>query len=846
MPNKTIYLDTIKEMEQDVGHVFIDKDAMAEKLQDAWKNDTTQAKLNYLGVYRGIFRDVLKIWTDKELSVAFYARSEKMANFKKALLKTDETLKMCAMALIPELRENEDILSHMTFGVIQQERLKNECISARSKYLGEKESENAMKKRKAESYDKYKAEWQNVSTRKITTLVWDKDALHLMSKDEKIDYALALDTYRNDPNPIRPLDTREQELIDEALLEWKKEFGCAKDDALDKVLVNEYFQYAGKLGDNEWIDREVEDAIAEYNKTHNRAKEEIAQYKETEKNTAEFKRISEQTERNAGVTDDTAEMLGEFFAPEEQAYEQAMEAKRKKHEGITDETAEMLGDFFMQEELTLEVEEAPLRKERMFLEEKVTDFNKKYSLRVNKDKLFTSVEQVSALMIKAREEKELFMSKDNVVEKCYTVNEYFKDVIEKANKEHAEELDKIEKERKQVEKERKEVLEKIAKQNGVLDQKTIENMQADAEKDFQKKKEELEKRIAEAKEELEDALAGVQGGVVFEKNGKEIKKYKASQYYETHETQKEQYAYGEYQQMFSLLYRDACKNLKEKNYPTGKVTDFSTVASDVDKLFKSAMYISNIYDNDKNIELMQKCSFGGFSAEQLATFATNLDGDSWSLNQSSETVWAKQATQAKSILSGWVNEEKINPKVKPADRIKTVLDEKRTLFTKGKITQKEMLDYMLAADSHLQNNFPTRMKRFWGRSQYNREKNALKECRNALGLTENDSLRVAMNNEYSKQAGQMSKEEVFKSIGAKMNATLTFQAEKDALAKEHQTVQDRVVAEKVAKLEDLKAKDREPISIPALDERKVILNQEPRVKPVQPVVEVQRNLNLNQ
>ena len=44
-------------------------------------------------------------------------------------------------------------------------------------------------------------------------------------------------------------------------------------------------------------------------------------------------------------------------------------------------------------------------------------------------------------------------------------------------------------------------------------------MQADAEKDFQKKKEELEKRIAEAKEELEDALAGVQGGVVFEKNG---------------------------------------------------------------------------------------------------------------------------------------------------------------------------------------------------------------------------------------------------------------------------------------------------------------------------------------
>ncbi|MBQ5930080.1 MAG: hypothetical protein IIX02_04735, partial [Clostridia bacterium] len=201
---------------------------------------------------------------------------------------------------------------------------------------------------------------------------------------------------------------------------------------------------------------------------------------------------------------------------------------------------------------------------------------------------------------------------------------------------------------------------------------------------------------------------------------------------------------------------------------------------------------------------------------------------------------------AKTILSGWANEEKTNPKVKPADRIKTVLDEKRALFAKGKITQKEMLDYMLAADSHLQKNFPTRMTRFFDRTQYNREKNALKECRAALGLSENDSLRVAMNNEYTKLSGQMSKEEVFKSIGAKMNSSPTFQAEKDALAKEHQIVQDRVVAEKTAKLEELKAKDREPISIPALDERNAILKQEPRVKPVQPTSQVHRNLNLNQ
>jgi hypothetical protein len=57
--------------------------------------------------------------------------------------------------------------------------------------------------------------------------------------------------------------------------------------------------------------------------------------------------------------------------------------------------------------------------------------------------------------------------------------------------------------------------------------------------------------------------------------------------------------------MFSRIFKDACKNIKEQNYPKGLVSDFSAVARDLDKLCKSAMYISNIYDDEKNMEIIQ-------------------------------------------------------------------------------------------------------------------------------------------------------------------------------------------------------------------------------------------------
>ena len=788
MPNKMIYSNSIDDIEKNIGSSFIDRDGMAKQLKRAWNSDETIAKEKYLNTYRKIFRSVLEVWSDKEFSIALSTRSDKMPDLKKCLLKTDEYLKLCAMALIPELREKEDILSFMTFGVIEEEKLKEEFIAVRKKYFDIKESDNIMKKRKQDAYDKYKKEWEKSTTHKITAHVRDADALKLMEEEEKIDYALALEAYLNDSSVKRPLDLQEKDLIKDALIDWKKEVGCPENLSFTNFVTDRYFEYAAKLNDEKWVDDEIKEAINQYNLSQNPIKQDINRYKEVE--------------------------------------------------NIAGDTMEMVGEFFMQEELAYDIKEAPDMKERIYLEEKATEFNQKYSLHVNKDKLRSSIEQVTALMIKAREEKERYLSDDNVVviengvEKCYTVKEYFNEKIEKAKKEYADKIEKIEKEREKAEQDYNKLSNSLADKNGDVGQEQIEKLQAENEKIYKDKKAEIDKRFAEAKKELEKTTSAVKGGIVIEKNGKEEKQYKSSQYYETHETQKEQYAYGEYQRMFSRVYKDACKNLKEQNYSQGKETDFSKVAWDVDRLFKSAMYISNIYENEKNKELVQKCSFGGFSAEQLASFVTKFDGDLWASDQSSEKVWAKQVSNAKNILSQWAKEEKENPKIKISEKIATTLNDKCKKFAKGDITPKEMLDYTIAATSHLQNTYPSGNKKFFNIRQYNREKKALNECRKALGLTEMSSLRVAMNKEYAKISERMSKEEVFRSMGVRMNCLALFKEEKRALETEHQIVKDRVVAEKIEKLEQLKEKGKEPIAISELDEKNVILNQKPRVEPI--------------
>ena len=812
MPNRSIYLNTIKAFEEEAGLILIDREDMMQKLQEAWRKDNSQAKLDYLDTYRALFRDVLKKWSDNELSVAFQARSATKPNLKNCLLNTDQTLKLCAMSLIPELRENEDVLSHMTFGVIEPTNLKDEFVAVRTKYLNAKTSENAMKQHKADVYNKYQGAWKQTLTRKITELVWDQEALHLMSQEEKCDYALALETYREEGT----FDTKEKGLIDDALQAWKQVLAIPNEGRVDEFLGGQYYQYAQEFGKPEWVEEQVNEAIAEYNKTPDPAKQEIAHYKEVETQTAERRRA-----RNNPTTP------------------------------ITDDVAEAFGEFFMQEELPQEIAEAPIRKERVFFQEKVEAFNKAYTLTINSNKLLSSIEQLSALMIKASEEKRRYLSENSVVviengkETCYDAKEYHKEIIQKANEAFAKEVQRIEEERNRVQQEHKIMMEKFEQQIEVVGKEEVAKLKKDQEKALKEKVKELDKDTKRATEKLKDDMSVAKGGIVIEKNGNKVKEYQASKYYETHETKKEQYAYGEYQRMFSRIFKDACKNIKEQNYPKGLVSDFSAVARDLDKLCKSAMYISNIYDDEKNMEIIQKCTFGAIPAERLASTVEYIDGDSWAKEQFRDELWSKQTVGASKVLARWGAEAKKNPKVKPAVRIKETLEQRLTAFNKGECTKKVMLDYMLAAESHLQTNYPSNFKRMMNFIQYNRVNDAVLKCRKALGLTEMMPLRSAMNSEYARLATYMSKEKVFKGIETRRGLVSSFKDEKLALEKEHQIVQDREVAKKVSALENLKALGREPISIPKLDERRIILYQEPRTKPIVPGAQLQPNLNKN-
>jgi hypothetical protein len=422
----------------------------------------------------------------------------------------------------------------------------------------------------------------------------------------------------------------------------KQEIGCARDEVVAEFVAGQYYAYAQKLGEEEWLDTQVNEAITEYNQNPNPAKQEIERYKEVERTTEKVD-----------------------SAP-----------------AITDDAAEMVGDFFMQEELQQEVKEIPNRKERVFLQDAVEKFNRDYSLDINHNKLRTSVEQLSALMIEARKEKERFLDEDSVVviengkETCYTAREYYKDKIDEANRAYMQELQKIEAERQREEEKHNKLLKNIEKQAQAADKQLAEmseRLKADALKTFKEKREGFEKALAKANADLKESMSIVKGGIVIEKNGDKSRQYTSSRYYETHETQKEQYAYGQYQLAFSLVYKDACKNIKERNYVEGRMADFSSVAKDLDQIFKSAMYISNVYEDDKNREIIQKCSFGALSAEQLASSVMHIDGDSWAKEQHREEVWPKQSQKALKMLSDWEKELKGNKKIKPGDFIKDKL-----------------------------------------------------------------------------------------------------------------------------------------------------------------------------
>ena len=813
MPNRTIYLNIVKDIEKNTG--LGNQIDLEKRLQEAWERDESKEKSDFLAEYRNIFQVVLKAWTGNEVTRVFRALSDEKPKFQQCLLAVDESLKLCAMALLPNLRDNEDVLSNMTFGVMEKSKIRGELIAARGSVASPRTAEREMKARQAEAYSRYKDSWEKTPAQDIADVVKNEKKLGSMSEKEKTDFALALNLYLRDESLEKPFKEDEKGLLTVATSEWKKVLACPKEESLEEFIGAKYFKHAQKIADNEWLAKELEGAITEYNKPPHPSKQEIEKYKELEQKTAQSKKESERKQYSTNVTDDMSVMVG---------------------------------DFFMQEELTQELAEETVRKERKMLTEKVAETNRKYSMRISGEKLRTSIEQISSLMVKAREEKEKFLSKDSVIviengeEKVYSVQEYYKADIEESNKKYLEIVNQVEAERENIKRKYDKVLQTTNKTEKELGKEMAESIRQDAARDYKEESAALDRELARANRGLREQQEAYQGGIVIEKNGDTIKRYKSSEYYETRETQKEQTAYSEYQKMFAKVFEDACKNAREKDYLKGKITDYASIAKDVDTLFKTAMYVSGVYENSKNTEFVQKCSFGGFSTEQLSESVAKIKGDLWSENQSSEQAWTHQKSEAKRIVAEWVEAEKTNPKAKSGELIQETLEKRRKEYKKGLISKKEMFDYMIAAEAHLQKR--SAIFSITPTGKYAMDE--LNLCRLVTGLKRNDSLRVAMNTEYAKMANSLYKEKIFRTIQDSVGAPPNFEAEKESLNKKHQEVKEEIRAEKQKMLDKLRTEGREPISIPALDERKTILYQKPRVQQIKSPAQTQKNLNLEQ
>ena len=332
-------------------------------------------------------------------------------------------------------------------------------------------------------------------------------------------------------------------------------------------------------------------------------------------------------------------------------------------------------------------------------------------------------------------------------------------------------------------------------------------------------------------------MASFKGGIVCEKNGDSIKKYKASEYYETHETAKEKQGYEALEKMYKRAFTDACTKAKAQTYKDVKAVDFAKVAKETDDLFKTAMYTAGVFDNEKNNEILFKGSFGGLGPERLAEIAHTASGANWDLNPNGDEAWKLQSQKAKAILLDW----KVKSKGSDVTKIlKEDLDKKVLDYSKGQIDKKQLLDYTIAAEANVQREYNTFTKRLLSFGKSGQQQKAILKCRKALGIGEHDSLRAHMGKLYQDQKQQMSKENILKSLNGLMEKSLDISSSKKALDIEHQILKDKELAQALQKQEEIKRSKRKPIVIEELNEKNIILSSNPKSKPVVP----QNNKNL--
>lgn len=349
--------------------------------------------------------------------------------------------------------------------------------------------------------------------------------------------------------------------------------------------------------------------------------------------------------------------------------------------------------------------------------------------------------------------------------------------------------------------------------------------------------------VYNAKEYFKETPDFADGGIVIVKDGNQTRRYKAQEYFDTHETANEHKAYEEISKLYSKIYKDACANNKQKLYNECDTPNFADIATKTDKLFKLAMYSSNVFEDRTNSEIVQKCAFGGLSSEKLSQIAVQSDSGLWNMKQNTHTAWTNQIKNAKNIYKAWEKEKPNNSNM--SEKIKTVLQENIDGFKAGNLPKKVLLDHTIAADALFKKQYKSFTSKLFNLKSYRTEKKAIEECRKAMGIGPKESFKTHMNKEYTDQIKNMKVNEVNRNIIKTVDNIDSFEITKQKLDSQRKMTIENERNKQMRELDEILKSGREPLNIDELNEKKKIVNEKPRSKPVVQEKQIQVNKNLS-
>lgn len=420
MPNNIIFNNCINNIESTLG-ITVDRQEWKELFEEGWKNDLSDNKQVFYKNYKNLFSKTLNQAVKKAVEENYLSKSDKVIDFGEKLSCLDSNIKTCAMAFISEIREDKKNLSAISFGGKNVNDLSAEITSVTHEYSTHKKAEQAVESRREIAYNKYEKDWALKPVRNITSVAFDDKKLSDLSQEEKIDYVLALMIYKDQMSGKKVtlnskeivghkrLGEHEEGLVNSAIDQLFKDLKWDKTASLTDNLAPLYYEQGAKINDKGRINEQVSKPVNNYRKSLDLAEKEINDFNKLLIDTTAFKKEQEskpKKEFSAKEEEEMALAVGDMFA-------------------VIDSENELKNDKKIEPE---------------YLNQKISSFNAVYNLRVNPQKLRSSVEQLARLTMIAKSQKENFLDPDTVVvikngkERFFNKKSYLKDERNKDKK----------------------------------------------------------------------------------------------------------------------------------------------------------------------------------------------------------------------------------------------------------------------------------------------------------------------------------------------------------------------------------------------------------------------------